>query len=126
MATRGRPSLDIAENVVALLGKAPDAQLARIAKCSTTTIAKLRRAKGIDTYVVLKEKSGDGEAQNEEYTAEKQDMLDNVDTLVTEHKFPESLRKAMKAATRSKDGWVIPFREYSELLADMLESSGQL
>lgn len=126
MATRGRPPMAIPENIVALLGKAPDAQLARIARCSTTTVAKLRRSRGIDTYVVPKEKLIEVVAQTETDNTEKQEMLDTVEKLVTEHQFPSSLRKAMKAAVRAKDGWIIPFREYSELLADMLESSGQL
>ena len=120
MSKRGRPGFVCPENVAALLGKAPDAQLARIAKCSTTTIAGIRKNKGIPAYVTPSNLPVATKPQTAEQQEEKKKMLLDVDEMVKKG-YPASLRKAMKAAVATDDGWMIPFKEYSELLADLLE-----
>lgn len=120
MSKRGRPGFICPENVVALLGKAPDAQLARIARCSTTTIAGIRKSKGISAYVAPSQPLPTAVPQTEAQEEEKKKMLVDVDEMVRKG-YPTSLRRAMKAAVATEEGWMIPFKEYSELLADLLE-----
>ncbi len=119
----GRPALHLPENIQALLGKTSDTQIARIMKCSTTTIANIRKSKGIDKYTPGEEKESIEIPPYSEKEDLKEEMLAQVEEMVATHKMPPSLRKAMKAAVPTAEGWCIPFREYSELLADLMELS---
>lgn len=107
----GRPALQLPENILALLGKTSDAHIARIMKCSTTTIANLRKSKGIEKYTP---------APGERNAAEETEPLEVLAEETQSPMIPASLRKAVKAAVPTAEGWCIPFREYSELLADLM------
>ncbi len=108
----GRRAFAFTSEHLSLLGKIPDVQLARMAKCSPTAVVNKRQSLGIPTY----------SATARTVVAEQPPAVPQVVVLppAPEPVAPSRVKAALKAAVPAEGGMLIPFDQYALLAREFL------
>lgn len=106
----GRRAFDFSPEHLALLGKIPDIQLARLAKCSAVAVANKRKARGIPLY------SGSTPAAPAAPIAATPPVV----LAVPEVKTNAYVTAALKSAVPAQGGMLMPFDQYALLAREFL------
>ena len=110
----GRPQIPFTKDILDLLGKVPDAQIARMAKCSQTAVVNRRQRLGIPGYV------GTSAQAPAPAPAPVQAPTVNAASLPFPPALVTALRDALKQAKPTKDGMVLPFDAFARLAQGVL------
>jgi hypothetical protein len=102
----GRRAFAFKSEHLSLMGKIPDVQLARMAKCSPTAVVNKRQSLGIPTY----------SATARTVVAEQPPAAPPAPEPVA----PSRVKAALKAAVPSEGGMLIPFDQYALLAREFL------
>lgn len=118
--TRGRPAIVFSEKIIPLLGRMPDSQVARLAKCSPPTIKAYRVKNNIPAY----SNEDDVVAAATAIAAVIPPTEEAADTTT-----PRSAQKeehlvtvlaGLRNATKHPDGWLLSATAYADLLNSVL------
>ena len=121
----GRRSFNFSREHLALMGKIPDAQLARLAKCSITAVTNRRMTMGVRPYRTRGTSAPTPAIEVQPVIEPKVEV--KVEPKVEVQPEPvkvkdvsASVKAALKAATPAVGGMLIPFDQYALLAREFL------
>jgi len=124
--TRGRPAVVFSDKIIPLLGRMPDSQVARLAKCSPPTVKSYRLKHNIPAYSRDDEEFVDAingvvsfvEGKEVPPAVPTPDLVEVTSTYKKQQL--ENILTGLRDASKKSDGWLLSTESYAEILNGVL------